>query len=127
MTYLSQVIVAVNVVGIDEQSTIAYTYTDPQTGQLHVQSPSCLVDAQAPYQVLFALDYASSRNGWIFGSKPPVRAGAPAWTDVFANDLAIGVRLEDSNPCRYNLILTNRFTRQTICPDPQEGNIRQPT
>lgn len=127
----SQVLVAVTIVGIDQFSKVAYTYTNPKTGKHHVQKRHCRIMALEPYQTVFALDYATTRNGWYFdGPAVPVGLDQPRPSDLlisFPQDSCRILVTYLSGASRFILNFRNLATGQCVPNDPQEGNILRPT
>jgi hypothetical protein len=134
----SQVPVLVTIVGIDAFSEVYYTYDDPGTGIHYDKSRTCRINAVSPYQTLFALDYATSRNGWnIFKPAEPKPGMSPITAPItlplipsFPDKESGGFVLItlDFNNLEYKFDLTffNHITKLTIWDDPQEGNVLQP-
>ncbi len=122
-----QVPVVVNIIGLDPSSQAFYSYTDPATGVVNVNSPVCKINAVAPYQTLFALDYASSRNGWsiVEAAKPdPTSTMIPSFPTAGA--LALITFEFGSLDYSFIITFTNTVTGDSFDSDPQEGNILQP-
>lgn len=125
-SHVSQITVTVTVVGVDNHAEVFYTYTDLATGRLHVNAIFADVVAVVPYHTLFVLDYASTRNGWIF-DKNIIDRG-PKTQHWPADNAMSMVTLDEEEFAthRFYLVLHNRYTDATIQNDPQEGNVRQP-
>lgn len=130
----SQVPVLVTIVGVDACSEVYYTYDDPKTGKHHDKAPTCKINAVSPFQTLFALDYATSRNGWVV-LMPAVRTPTsseivqpliPSFPDVEASRLVLITHDCTDLEYRFDVIFFNQLTRTTIWDDPQEGNVHQP-
>lgn len=131
----------VTIVGIDSSSQVFYTFTDDQAANVYVESKQSNVFAVAPFQTLYLLDYASSRNGWLFNdqdgvpldpctvSHPP--PGEPVLTppshQLLANKLVLLTLHPASGVCAYRLKFFNWITSARTSDDPQEANIKQPT
>ena len=127
MTNFSQVPVLVTIVGVDGASQVYYTYADPETGKQYVKSPTCSINAVAPFQTLFALDYATSRNGWIVlmpATPDPRTTLIPSFPDCGC--LALLTFDAGSLDYKFGITFYNTFTKDTVSDDPQEGNILQP-
>lgn len=127
MNHRSQIVVLVTVVGVDHEAEVYYTYTDFRTGTLHVSRTIADVNGVIPYDTVFALDYASTRNGWRFSNE--IR---PAHLDGFHHSLSdnemLMVTADDDprHPRRFSLKYHNHVTGQHFWNDPQEGNVYQP-
>lgn len=129
MSQLSQVTVLVTIVGVDGSSEVYYTYADPATGEQHVKSPTCSINAVSPFQTLFALDYPTTRNGWrIFGSATANTNPTTPLIPSYQPDGGLALITLDFTSLNYSFTLTflNIFTGLKISDDPQEGNVLQP-
>jgi len=126
--YISQLTVTVSIVGVDNHAEVFYSYTNLATGKLHVNSVFANVVAVVPYHTLFALDYASTRNGWIFDKEIIDVEGAPVTEHWRADNAMAMVTLDDQEfvKHRFSLVFYNRNTEAKIKDDPQEGNVHQP-
>ncbi|MCE3607513.1 hypothetical protein LXA47_28495 [Massilia sp. P8910] len=131
----SQVPVLVTIVGVDAWAEVYYTYDDPTTGEHYNKWHKCSFNAVSPFQTLFALDYATSRNGWVVIS-PAVPAPTtstkvqpliPSFPDVDAARLVLITQDWNNLEYKFDVVFYNQLTRTTIWDDPQEGNILQPT
>lgn len=127
-SHVSQLTVTVSVVGVDHHAEVFYTYTDLATGILHVNDVFADVVAVVPYHTVFVLDYASTRNGWIFKNEIIDREGAPKTEHWLADNEMAMVTLDDQEFARHRfyLVFHNRYTEARLENDPQEGNVRQP-
>jgi hypothetical protein len=126
-TFPSQVPVLVTIVGVDGLSQVYYTYTDPETGDHYVQSPTCSINAVSPYQTLFALDYPTSRNGWIIAGLATADPTTTLIPSFGTNGcLALITQEFGSLDYKFGMSFYNNYTEQVISDDPQEGNILQP-
>lgn len=131
---LSQVPVVVTIVGIDAHSEVYYTYDDPLSGHHHYKSPKCIINAVSPYQTLFALDYASSRNGWIVttpaipqsSTSRSVQPLIPSSPDFLDARLALITYNRTELDYSFDVVFFNQITRTQIWDDPQEGNPLNP-
>ncbi|NHZ83196.1 hypothetical protein F2P44_28555 [Massilia sp. CCM 8695] len=130
----SQVPVLVTIVGVDAWAEVYYTYDDPGTGKHHDKAPTCKISAVSPFQTLFALDYATSRNGWVVHS-PAVRIATqseivqpliPSFPDIEASRLVLITHDFTNLEYKFDVVFYNELTRTTIWDDPQEGNVLQP-
>lgn len=124
----SQITVSVTIVGVDDHAQVFYSYTDYATGQRHVDSVVADVAGVVPYHTLFALDYASTRNGWLFEPRLTDKDDYPPtsfWTADNAMSLVTGDK-DDYAVHRFSLHFRNRYTQAEIMDDPQENNVRQP-
>ncbi|MDM5177625.1 hypothetical protein PO883_10520 [Massilia sp. DJPM01] len=134
----SQVPVLVTIMGVDKFSEVYYTYADPGTGIHYDKSRTCNINAVSPFQTLFALDYATSRNGWNI-TKPAERKPTrlpptsqivtpliPSFPDTEAGGFVL-ITLDFTNlEYEFDLTFYNHITKTTIWDDPQEGNVLQP-
>lgn len=131
---LSQIPVVVTIVGIDASSEVYYTYDDPLSGIHYDKSPTCVINAVTPYQTLFALDYASSRNGWVVTSpaildpsiSKPAQQLIPSSPDFQASCLALITYNQTEVDYTFDVVFFNQLTRTKIWDDPQEGNPLNP-
>lgn len=127
MTQPSQVVVIVTIIGIDAKSQVFYTYAEPKTGEIKVHDQFSVTYAVVPYHVLFALDYASTRAGWIF--EPTIRNQVGDTHYSRAED-KMSMTTMDTDPLltsRFSLGFRRRDTEIVIWNDPQEGNAHPPT
>lgn len=126
-SHVSQVPVTVTITGVDEFSEVFYTYTDLATGIVHVNDTFADIVAVVPYHTLFVLDYASTRNGWIF--RDEIKDRGPTPTEYWLADNAMSMVTLDKQEFakhRFYLVFHNRYTDARLEDDPQEGNVRQP-
>jgi hypothetical protein len=133
-----QVPVLVTIVGVDERSEVYYSYSDPGTGIHHDKSRTCIINAVTPFQTLFALDYATSRNGWTIRKPavrdPDVKRGIsemvspliPSSPDKESHDLVLITTDYTHLEYKFDLIFYNYLTDVSTWDDPQEGNVLQP-
>lgn len=126
--HASQFTVTVTVVGVDHLAEVFYTYTDLATGMLHVNDVFADVVAVVPYHTAFVLDYASTRNGWIFRDEIIDRHGAPKTEHWLADNAMTMVTVNEQEYAkhRFYLVFHNRYTEARLENDPQEGNVHQP-
>lgn len=124
--YPCQVIVVVTIIGVDDHARAFYTYTDDKLGDLRIGDKHSDVRAVYPYYTLYALDYASTRNGWLIKDEiVPVAGPAPAHHQT-DHKMAI-ITLHDTDSVnRFKLEFHNRLTKSHFADDPQEANIKQP-
>ncbi|ELX09332.1 hypothetical protein Jab_2c13980 [Janthinobacterium sp. HH01] len=129
MTQPSQVVVIVTVIGIDEKSQVFYTYSEPKKGTINVHDQFSVTFGVVPYHVLFALDYASTRAGWIF--EPDIHNHVGTTKHKRADDMMSITTIDDDplQTLRFSLGFRRRDTHPPliIWDDPQEGNAHPPT
>ncbi|MFM9437995.1 hypothetical protein ACFDR9_005098 [Janthinobacterium sp. CG_23.3] len=125
---ISQIVVLVSITGLDRKAQVSYTYTDPETGLLHVEATGCSLNAHAPYHTVYALDYAATRNGWCFKKKIKPRNGSNTIPHYRADNRLLMVTEYDELDTEYHfyLLFRNKVTGKSIHDDPQEGNITTP-
>lgn len=127
----SQVPVLVTIVGVDAFSQVYYTYADPATGIHYDKSRTCIINAVSPFQTLFALDYATSRNGWIITQPAKLTPSAttpliPSFPDTDGGGFVLITLDFTKLDYRFDLTFFNHMTNNTIWDDPQEGNVVVP-
>lgn len=110
--------------------TVRYSYIDPASQVPVTNSLACILNAKAPYDVLFSLDYCSSSCGWTFVSATPKPGNnAPAYS-IAPN--ALSLTTSDMTPpgsqqdYRFDLHFFNVRTNTPWVDDPQENNVPQP-
>ncbi len=128
-SFPSQLVVIVTIVGVDEFSQVFYTYTDNQENAVHVDVTQSTVIAVPPYHTLYVLDYASSRNGWLFlpDVVPNPVTGPSTVFSLIESSLGLITKHEAGPRHNFKLHFLNRFTAKDIWDDPQEANVKQPT
>lgn len=125
--HISQVPVTVSITGVDEFSEVFYTYTDLATGIVHVNAVFADIVAVVPYHTMFVLDYASTRNGWIFRDEIIDRGPTPTEHKLADNAMSmVTLDKQEFAKHRFYLVFHNRYTEARLEDDPQEGNVRQP-
>jgi len=126
--HISQIIVLVSITGVDSQARVSYTYTDPETRKVNVDSRRSSINAQTPYHTVYALDYAATRNGWYFKKKITPRNGSSTIPHHRADNRLLMVTEYDELDTEYHfyLLFGNKITGESIHDDPQEGNITTP-
>jgi len=125
--HYSQLIVVVTIVGVDDDSQVFYTYTDNVTSQLKVEDRISHVRAVIPYHTVYALDYASSRNGWRFGPEvTPCHESPPTVSERTDNKMCMITTHKDHVPHHFEFHFWNKRTGGKFKDDPQEANIKQP-
>jgi hypothetical protein len=127
MTHISQVIVIVTIVGVDRKGQVFYTYTDPAFSSLHVEDVISDVGAVTPYHTLYALDYASSRNGWEFKEHIIEISGGSTEHHLADNRLSMITHHNSGKDHKFKFEFYNRWSKESTIGDPQEGNVKEPT
>lgn len=130
---LSQITVIITIVGVDDNAQAHYTYADPSMNGIHLEELKSKVWAVAPFSVLYALDYASSRNGWRIERLEDWSGYPTTPCALFNDDMAIFTVYAIGPDHNFYLHFKNMRVKgpdhkpSSFKDDPQEGNIRRPT
>lgn len=125
--HASQVIVIVTIVGVDQLAQAFYTFTDNNLSDVYVENRESKVYAVIPYHTIYALDYASSRNGWRFEDVIIHVEGPKTEHKLVNEEMAMITIHDDLELHRFKLEFKNLVTKRSFKDDPQEANIKPPT
>jgi hypothetical protein len=123
---LTQIVVLVSVT---EHGVVGYSYTDPKTGVTSPpKSATCIINALAPFNTVYALDYHSTLRGWCFRRHiEPKNGSRPIPHQRAANRLSMTTMYETiDTQYSFYLRFKNNITNLRCYDDPQEGNIPPP-
>jgi hypothetical protein len=126
---LKQIPVTVTITGTANHSPVTYSYIQPPAS-IVTNSPTCILQAAEPYNVVFALDYASSNAGWQFATVQPVVAkivnGARSQLPTLVpSDDHLSLKTVDQSQTalyQFSFNFSNPLAVTTTVSDPQEGN-----
>ncbi|MBP1203585.1 hypothetical protein JOD97_001599 [Duganella sp. 1411] len=125
---LAQIVVMVSVT---KTGSVGYSYTDPLNGTYYSpkqHSNSCVINALAPFQVVYALDYQSTLMGWRFRRHVDPRAGSRLIPHQRAANRLSMTTMYKTIDTQYSfyLLFQNKLRGLRCYDDPQEGNIPPP-
>lgn len=130
---IPQIIVIVSIDDSTIPPGVSYTYTDPGNefypGPI-IATPLCQISAYPPYDVIYALDYASTTSGWYF-RKHIMMTGNSRRLHHYraANRLSMTTKYKaiDSGEYCFYLLFRNQLSGLCCYDDPQESNAPPPT
>ena len=129
---IPQIIVIVSIDGTKQGPKVTYAYTDPGKKKPHpvTGQPKCKISAFPPYHAVYALDYASAKNGWYFRKHIVMTDNSRnLHHDRAANRLSMTTKYKaiDKGKYYFYLLFRNQLTGECLHDDPQEGNAPPPT
>ena len=120
-----QITVVVSISSSPGVRSVTYSYVDPG-GELPPKPTTCIITAIPPYDIVYVLDYTSTKAGWSFTKHvEPTKTSLRIAYYRAVNRLSMTTRYKeiDTDTYSYYLLFKNRLTNEKCYSDPQEGNM----